>query len=756
VQSYTSNIDGSPVLTVYGKSDGAGGVTNLGVGIKTTDPTAALEVQGTASASYFLTNNTFQVGGLSSVSYNRIGTSTTGHSNYISASNDLSISGDLEVRASLSIGGTASVSGSLIVGNGLSGTSIGLIANNGTSTGNIFEARDNGTAVFTVQDGAIPTYLTSSRMVVGTSSGPMSYGQLTVYNNSASVDAALVIAQGNVAASEALVLYGGNVSAGLTQYGSSVAGTTFGLSSAGLLHLSQGDISASGILIGPSTADPVYFATNSTVRMTIGASGGASLSTSFEITSGTASISSTLYLGGNPITGTASTSAITISNLEVGATEFAANSGIVSWMDMAISSASRGTVESYTAQLDGNPMFTVFGKSDGVGGIGQPRIGLGTLSPWAPFAMVASDSQSAVASTSFAIRSTGTIGSIASLSGTSLVNGGVVMQFTVPASTSASAGYLLVKDSAGAIYASLGYGGRLTLARDIRSDGATSNCTATNTPSAGCIDFAESFPSADATITAGDIVAVNPASASQVVKATGTNVALGVVSTNPGILLTGIGVLSGSSTQREAPAHTVPVALAGRVPVRVTDENGTIEAGDHLTVSATVPGSAMKQTSAGMSVGIALEGAGTGRVMVFVQTAYWAPTVTGDSLVALDGLDMDAIFTAVVARFTDLLDITFSNGRIKTNTLCLDDVCIDKDQLRSLLQNQGIATPTPTPTPSATPDASPTPTPTPDLTPTPSPLTPSPTPLDPSPTPESTPELTPSPLPPTPDPSPTP
>ncbi|MBI2068574.1 MAG: hypothetical protein HYT67_00490 [Candidatus Yanofskybacteria bacterium] len=88
------------------------------VGIGTTGPTSRLnveggrlEVGGTASASYFLTGNTLQVGGFASAAYSRFGTSTTGHSNYISASNDLLISGDLETRGTASFGGVASVSG---------------------------------------------------------------------------------------------------------------------------------------------------------------------------------------------------------------------------------------------------------------------------------------------------------------------------------------------------------------------------------------------------------------------------------------------------------------------------------------------------------------------------------------------------------------------------------------------------------------------------------------------------------------------
>lgn len=76
------------------------------------------EFQGTASASYFLTGNTIQVGDFASVAYNRFGTSTTGHSNYITTSNDILVSGDVEVRGSVSFGGVASVSGVFILADG--------------------------------------------------------------------------------------------------------------------------------------------------------------------------------------------------------------------------------------------------------------------------------------------------------------------------------------------------------------------------------------------------------------------------------------------------------------------------------------------------------------------------------------------------------------------------------------------------------------------------------------------------------------
>ncbi len=89
--------------------------TNQWVGIGGT-PQTKFEVQGTASASYFLTGNTIQVGGFASVAYNRFGTAATTQGHYIASSNDVLINGDLEVDGSGSFSGPASFSNSLWVG----------------------------------------------------------------------------------------------------------------------------------------------------------------------------------------------------------------------------------------------------------------------------------------------------------------------------------------------------------------------------------------------------------------------------------------------------------------------------------------------------------------------------------------------------------------------------------------------------------------------------------------------------------------
>ncbi|MEZ4103660.1 MAG: hypothetical protein R3B60_00010 [Candidatus Paceibacterota bacterium] len=78
------------------------------------------------------------------------------------------------------------------------------------------------------------------------------------------------------------------------------------------------------------------------------------------------------------------------------------------------------------------------------------------------------------------------------------------------------------------------------------------------------------------------------------------NKIIGVVSTKPGLLL---GFDDRSLNKGET---GYPVALSGRVPIKLSNENGEIKAGDELMLSS-VPGVAMKATSTGRIIGVALE-----------------------------------------------------------------------------------------------------------------------------------------------------
>ncbi len=102
-----------------------------------------------------------------------------------------------------------------------------------------------------------------------------------------------------------------------------------------------------------------------------------------------------------------------------------------------------------------------------------------------------------------------------------------------------------------------------------------------------------------------------------------TNI-LGVVSTRPAITIAGHYVITGPDGQKEN-ADLAQVALTGRVPVKVSTENGEIQIGDYLTSSKLFPGYAMKATRSGEVIGQALEpyiSTEAGKVLVFLKPGY--------------------------------------------------------------------------------------------------------------------------------------
>jgi hypothetical protein len=135
-------------------------------------------------------------------------------------------------------------------------------------------------------------------------------------------------------------------------------------------------------------------------------------------------------------------------------------------------------------------------------------------------------------------------------------------------------------------------------------------------------DMAENFESQVA-LEPGEVVSFDP-DGDGVLRAATANDTLvcGVISTAPGVLL---------NSDPDAPDRDgqVPVALCGRVPCRVVDENGPIRRGDLLT-SSSLPGHAMRAEPvlvdgepvyrSGTIVGKALaaHAAGTGVIDIFI------------------------------------------------------------------------------------------------------------------------------------------
>jgi hypothetical protein len=155
-------------------------------------------------------------------------------------------------------------------------------------------------------------------------------------------------------------------------------------------------------------------------------------------------------------------------------------------------------------------------------------------------------------------------------------------------------------------------------------------------------DLAENYSSTQS-LKPGDVVTfTGGAEGTEVVKSTDPYQAAlaGVISSDPSLTIS-------SKTKG------YPLALAGRIPVNVTDENGEIKAGDYLTSSST-PGKAMKATTTGPILGRALTGldSGSGSVLMFVANGYFNPT----SGTAMQGnADLGDINVANVATINTLV-----------------------------------------------------------------------------------------------------
>jgi hypothetical protein len=108
---------------------------------------------------------------------------------------------------------------------------------------------------------------------------------------------------------------------------------------------------------------------------------------------------------------------------------------------------------------------------------------------------------------------------------------------------------------------------------------------------------------------------------------------LGVVSTEPAVVINETNITFGKGAGANFNPLKPYVALAGRVPVKVSTENGAIEPGDALTSSAAA-GVAMKATRSGPIVGKALEaysGSRVGKIEVFISIGWYTEPLPQDT-----------------------------------------------------------------------------------------------------------------------------
>ena len=154
--------------------------------------------------------------------------------------------------------------------------------------------------------------------------------------------------------------------------------------------------------------------------------------------------------------------------------------------------------------------------------------------------------------------------------------------------------------------------------------GVTGNIAATGTiTTSGTPDIAESIPiSGD--VDAWEVVSADPNNTESAVR---TSVPydptmIGIISDGSSAFK----IDSNTHTENIDPSTLHYLVLAGRVPVKVTNEGGEIKPGDYLTSSST-PGYAMKATHAGPTIGKALGffSGTSGTVMVQTNLSYADP-----------------------------------------------------------------------------------------------------------------------------------
>jgi hypothetical protein len=209
----------------------------------------------------------------------------------------------------------------------------------------------------------------------------------------------------------------------------------------------------------------------------------------------------------------------------------------------------------------------------------------------------------------------------------------------------------------------------------------------------------------------GDLVSVTENQIIQKSSAPYDSKLVGIVTENSAITMGG---LDASSSR--------VVALAGRVYVKVSLENGPITTGDLLTSASATPGVAMRATEPGRVIGVALEpfagqdssATSSPKILVFVNP-HWSigslaaatntassPAIGSES--KNQGLGILDQFTLAVRNALKKLGLLIENGiakvqelfaqKVVTKQICVegDDsetICINKDQLKSLLQGSG-------------------------------------------------------------------
>ena len=212
--------------------------------------------------------------------------------------------------------------------------------------------------------------------------------------------------------------------------------------------------------------------------------------------------------------------------------------------------------------------------------------------------------------------------------------------------------------------------------------------------SAPIADYAEMYPAVSG-VDYGDIVAVG----TKMLKTKDGNNIVQRVKSDKAYQQTIIGIVSNNYGDFTSAGYNIkkednpmPVALNGRVPVKVSLENGPIAAGDPLT-SSSVPGVAMKATASGYVIGKALESFDElgirnkelGKILMFVGPGWY--TVPIGPLVQGSDNQFDTINIGGLATTQDL--VVTGLARIKGDLIVEGKVRGDLE-VEGIVKTKGI------------------------------------------------------------------
>lgn len=172
-----------------------------------------------------------------------------------------------------------------------------------------------------------------------------------------------------------------------------------------------------------------------------------------------------------------------------------------------------------------------------------------------------------------------------------------------------------------------------------------------------------------------------------VIKTTKSNeqAVLGVISTKPGV------TLGSEVSSDDKHPNVVPIALSGRVPVKVSSENGQINVGDSLTTSS-IPGVAMKAGNGEVVIGKSLESYSSDdpnkvtQIMVYVNLSWRV----AESIPESETSNQWSLET-ILKKAEELGRIVFGDLELKIESDVINEFAVSLNTLKNPLYIQPLS-----------------------------------------------------------------